>query len=243
MKSVKLVNIGLVLAILTVVCPKMSMAYMSELFYDDFDDGNYDGWSLTNPYSGNPSNPPVVVFSPEGYSLGGVGSGYGGDGGLNVFITHPLSLNNIGELSIEMRAKSGTQWPNSVTTSLHGEGNWYRGMDYGESNQKADFGSYVNGVEYMYRHPINASPWRDFAWTRDADGWWSLSIDGLVEAANFRQDNQLTSFDRIGIELLRNQSEIEWVRISGNVVPVPGAFLLGSIGVGFVSWLRRRREL
>jgi len=62
-----------------------------------------------------------------------------------------------------------------------------------------------------------AYEWHDFAWSRDSNGWWSLSIDGQIQAANFYQDNQLTSFDKVGLHILRNQSEIEWVRISGQI--------------------------
>ena len=222
MKTAILTKFALVWATLYLVCPGMSWASLPVLFYDNFDDGNFDGWSPTYPTTGDPATPPDVASSPEGYSLRGVGSGYypPDDPGLTVLLSHPVSLNNVGELSIELRAKSGSQWPNQAQVWLVSGNNIYIVHDYGESNKRADWLISVNGhTQYEFNCSIGnlAYEWHDFAWTRDGDGWWSLSIDGLIQAANFYQDNQLTSFDKVGMHIVRNQSEIEWVRISGQI--------------------------
>lgn len=191
-------------------------------FSDDFNDGNYDGWSPTHPITGDPATPPDVVPSPQGYSLRGIGSGYSPDPGLNVWLTYPLQISNASELKVEMRAKSGPQWPNSAWVVLVSGDDSYSFGDYGEGNQWAQFTPNVGGVSEWYNYSINANVWHDFAWTRDADGWWSLSIDANLVWEDFCRDNRLTSFDRIGVHILRNQSEIEWVRISGVcAIPVP----------------------
>ena len=211
-------KIGLVLGVLVLLCSSASWADWDEVFFDDFDDGDFDGWDLTHTISGYPTNPPDVVTSPQGYSLRGVGSGYSPDPGLSVWLTHPFSVTNVSEMKIEMRAKSGPQLPNSVAVYIVSGSDYYFVRDYGESgvNETVDWYSWVGGSEQNYRKYIGsqAFEWHDFAWTRDADGWWSLSMDNVVVWENFGQDNQLTSFDKIGIQLLRNQSEIEWVRIS-----------------------------
>jgi len=209
-------------------------AGMEEVFFDDFDDGNFDGWSATHPTTGDPATPPDVVLSPEGYSLRGVGSGYSHDPGLNVLLTRPLLITNVGELKIEMRAKSGPQWPNQAKVQLFSGSDYYSGTAYGEGNQTAWFRSGINGVEYDHLYSINANVWHDFAWTRDADGWWSLSIDGQ-EVADFPQDDPLpllTSFDQVTLHILRNQSEIEWVRISGVREAVPVEWKVADGGNG-----------
>ena len=212
-------KICLALVAFILLCPSMSWCDWSVLLFDDFDDGNYDGWSVTHPETGEPTTPPDVVSSPEGYSLRGVGSGYSQDPGQNVWLTYPLQISNIVELKIEMRAKSGPEWPNSAWVYLISGDDYYAFADYGEGNQWAQFTPDVDGVSEWYNYSINASVWHDFAWTRDTDGWWSLSIDGQEVWHNFCQDNRLTSFEPIGIQILRNQSEIEWVRISGVLEP------------------------
>jgi len=209
---------------------------MPILFYDDFDDGNYDGWTASSPIGPVVQTGPDVVASPEGWALRGVGSGYTDDAGLRCSVTHPLSLSNIGALKFEMRAKSGPQWPNSPAMYLLDGTDYYGGQDYGESNRRMDLYVNISGGNLTYMHGIGnrAYEWHDFAWTRNADGQWSMSVDGVVEAPNVTQNNVLTSFDNLTLHILRNQSEIEWVRISGD--PVTGPALPGDANRnGFVD--------
>ncbi|MHC4707627.1 MAG: NHL repeat-containing protein, partial [Planctomycetota bacterium] len=201
-------------------CSSLSRGQTTVVFFDNFDDGGFDGWTAEQPV-GIPANPPDIVDSPEGKALRGVGSGYSQAPGLNVFLAHPFSVTNVGEMKIEMRAKSGPQWPNQVQVYVVSGSDYYGVRDYGEQgeNETADWYCTLGG-EYRKHIGPQAFEWHNFAWTRDTDGWWSLSIDNVVVWDKFVQDTHLTSFDKIGIQLLRNQSEIEWVRISFVIEPI-----------------------
>lgn len=232
---------ALFFVLMLVVSQAVADPLSNVVLYDNFSDGNFDGWTI-----GSIINPdadyiiaPDIVASPEDYSIRGVGSGYANPV-YNGVITHTLPNTIMTELKIEMRAKSGAQWPNSVWIYLISGNDRYSFSDYGESNQSADFLSFIAGQDYLYRVDIGslAHEWHDFAWTRDANGWWSFSLDnGLIEVSNFHQDVQLTSFDHIEISLLRNQSEIEWVRLS---VPEPATISL--LVIGGLTLLKRRRK-
>ncbi|HUU93293.1 MAG TPA: PEP-CTERM sorting domain-containing protein [Phycisphaerae bacterium] len=207
------------------------------LLYEDFDDGDFDGWAVQHPYSPSGSSlTPDIVSSPEGYSIRGVGSGYGSLEA--AYLVRPVAMNNIAALSIEMRAKSGPSWPNMAGVWLLNDTQWYRPLDYGESSKAAALNVNLGaGDQYPGWHYIGnrAYEWHTFGWNRDSSGWWSLRIDGQMEAENFWQDTTLSSFNKIALEVTRNQSEIEWVRVT----PEPATLTLLAAGLLF---LRRRRK-
>ncbi len=118
-----------------------------------------------------------------------------------------------------MRARSGSGHPTHSTIALFNGDDWLAGYDYGEFNLAAFHTLYGGqGTDVLHHTFANPHDWHDFKWSRDAQGWWSLSIDGTVVVANFDQDTTLTSFDTVALTVARQQSEIEWIRVS---VPEP----------------------
>ena len=240
MRSKSLIEaICILVAALLLLCGQSQAA---SVFYDDFDDGNFDGWVVQHPYSPSGSSlTPEIVPSPEGYSIRGVGSGYSSSGE-GAYLGRPVTMNNIGSLTIEMYAKSGPSWPNTASVWLLNDTEYYRGMDYGESNHAATLQVNLAGVT---THPGWYSTdynWHMFTWDRDTQGYWSLSIDGQVKQQNFWQDTTLTSFNKIALEVTRNQSEIEWVRVSGEIVPEPATMSLLALGLGALAMRRRKKK-
>ncbi|MBU0718553.1 MAG: hypothetical protein KJ749_09920 [Planctomycetes bacterium] len=145
--------------------PRSSMGDV--VLYDDFDDENWDGWSVYNPY-GEPGDTltTVLVPSPEGWAVRGVGSGYGSPEA--AYLVHPLALSGVVELSIEMRARSGSSHPTHSTIALFSGADYNAGYDYGEFSL-ARFQVRYDGIEsVLLDYSLSAAhDWHDFKWSRD----------------------------------------------------------------------------
>ena len=97
------------------------------------------------------------------------------------------------------------------------------------------------GIAYWFGPPLNSSPvWvpinvpiSESDWTVTLGSWDELLVDVTqLEIATAYYNNwypqEITGIDNVSL----------------NVIPVPGAVILGSLGLGFAGWkLRKRKEL
>jgi hypothetical protein len=230
-------NKALNAAILAVaLCTDQALAgQLQTVIYDNFDDGNYDGWIVGGAYA-MPYTAPDIVPSDQGFAIAGKAPTD------STWIYYPLSFTAV-ELSISFRAKSAPGWPNYSSVPL-----WYSPvpmayqlMDYGEFD-RLDLWRYQGAVDEVSL-PLNgeAAVWHVYTATRDAQGWWSLSIDGQVQAANVVQDNRWMSFDSVGLGVASAGSLIDWVEVRAVPVPEPATLtLLGLVGLLLI--IRRTRN-
>jgi len=125
-----------------------------------------------------------------------------------------------------------TEWPDAVMTvtptgtkQVYAIGGRFFGSDWDGNQQNATMRiALSDGTVVVY----NNTSYLDFrGFTSSVPiAYLSVSIPGMPHDVNWR--GPYPTLDHLYV---------------GNVIPAPGAILLGSIGVGLVGWLRRRRSL
>jgi hypothetical protein len=118
----------------------------------------------------------------------------------------------------------------------------YMETERGETDK---FTALLDGTQFYY---WDSSDYEEF----DDTVVWLTDVDGYSKTVNLDVSGSLTGSHTLAFNLYNDYEDyvntwiyIDNVDVSGDfpVIPVPGAVVLGGIGVGLVGWLRRRKQL
>jgi hypothetical protein len=216
------------------VCALMAVPAMANLSWNrNYADG--DGTSLTSPYPGAI----VDTFS-------GVRPGWTYTGNSIIYTLDQPGLASA-PWSVLDGVKDDTPYlavpqvtPNPYVTVGFGGGSYnYLGLHWGSMDA-------YNQIEFLSGASVVGTITGSDVWLGSPAGGQTIpetnAYVNIFSTLDF-DSIKITSFGQPGYPGTSAPYAFELDNLAVAVIPAPGAILLGSIGVAFVGWLRRRRTL